>query len=118
MPKTRQQVAALKQELAELFTKHNLTRFVWHKGNDFAAEDSNKVYFTMGFDKGLYDVFWPPPDAGKKKIRWNNARRGEFSRIVKRHGFWIEFDDYNTVCFFRIEPVPKKKTRLAGSSKN
>ena len=113
MPKTEQQVKALQRELEELFAKHNLTCFAWRDGKELTAEQiaqgGEKTYFTMGFDEGLYYVFWPLPDVGEKHIRWNNARRREFDRIVKRHGFWTEFDDYSRICFMSLETVPRKK---------
>jgi hypothetical protein len=110
MPKTDVQVQALKDELQAWLAKHGFTAYAWHDGKDLTEEQvargGEKTYFTMGFDEDLYYVFWPLPDVGEKHIRWSNARRREFDRIVAKHRFWTEFDDYTRICFMSVEPKP------------
>jgi hypothetical protein len=117
MPKTKEQIKALQSELEQLFERHRLTDFAWHEGRELTPEQIAKggenTCFTMGFDGDVYYVFWPLPDIGEKHIRWNNARRKEFDRIVKRHGFWTEFDDYYRLCFMSLEASARKQKRPA-----
>jgi hypothetical protein len=111
MPKTAEEIRALQTELELLLQKHGLITFRWPEGKELSAEQVSRggenTCFTMGFDGDLYYVFWPLPDVGEKHIRWNNARRRGFDRIVKRQKFWTVFDDYCRICFMSLEPPPK-----------
>jgi hypothetical protein len=101
MPKTDAEVAAPKNDLEALFAKDDLTYFGWHEGDELTEEQiahgGEKTYFKMGSDEALYYVFWPHPDDGQEHIRWNNARRREFDRIVAKHRFWTEFEEYTRI---------------------
>jgi hypothetical protein len=107
MPKTDQQVAALKRDLEQFFAKHGLATFAWLEGSDVteeqAARGGEKTYFRMGFDEDIYHVFWPLPDIEAKQIMRFRSLRRTFDDIVVKHGFWTEFEEYYRLCFMSRE---------------
>jgi hypothetical protein len=108
MPKTEEQVAALKHHIETFFARYGLTTFAWLEGEELTAEQvaqgGEKTYFKMGFDSEVYKMFWPLPDIEAKEIMRCRSLRRTFDSIVAKHGFWIEFEEYYRVCFMSLEP--------------
>jgi hypothetical protein len=57
----------------------------------------------MGLDGELYRMFWPLPDIDPKDIMRSRSLRMTFDGIVKKCGFWTEFEEYYRVCFMALE---------------
>jgi hypothetical protein len=108
MPKSDQQVAALKRDLERFFAKQGLETFAWLEGSDVteeqAAKGGERTYFRMGFDEEIYSMFWILPDIEARQIMRYRSLRHTFDGIVAKHGFWTEFEEYYRLCFMSKEP--------------
>ena len=111
MPKSDEQVEALKRDIEALFARCGLGTFAWLEGSEVtpeqAAKGGEKTYFRMGFDSGVYRMFWPVSDGDAKEIVHSRSIRRTFDDIVAKHGFWTEFEEYYRLCFMSKEPARK-----------
>jgi hypothetical protein len=114
MPKTEEEVAALKRNIETFFARHGLTTFGWLEGEELteaqSAQGGEKTYFKMGFDSEVYAMFWPLPDIDPKEIMRCRSLRLTFDGIVAKHGFWTEFEEYYRLCFMSIEPDVSRRS--------